>query len=92
LQLVALHKDRYVFPIDLVVTKVSGDGADAIFMGVIHESAEDKNVVKAWIMPGGTLLCMDQRFTDWLGKSIVDCVGRPLHILASEGHEEALQQ
>ena len=92
MQLVALHKERYVFPIDLVVTKVSGDGADAIFMGVITPSVEDKNVVKAWIMPGGNLLCMDQRFTDWLGKNPADCVGRPLHILASEGHTDALQQ
>lgn len=52
LQVVALHKDHYVFPISLLVTKVSGTGNDAIFMGVIKPSAEDTSSVKAYIMPG----------------------------------------
>lgn len=47
-----LHKDHYVFPITLLVTKVSGTGADAIFMGVIKPVVEDLDSVKAWIMPG----------------------------------------
>jgi len=31
-EVVALHKDRFVFPIRLAVTRVSGSGADSIFM------------------------------------------------------------
>lgn len=52
-QVVALHKEHYVFPITLVVTRVSGTGAEAVFMGVIKPSAEDPDAVKAWITPGG---------------------------------------
>ena len=32
----ALHKERYVFPIMLTVTKVSGIGEDSCFMGIIE--------------------------------------------------------
>jgi hypothetical protein len=35
LQVVALHKDRYVFPCTLKVTRFSGTGVDAMFMGVL---------------------------------------------------------
>lgn len=34
---------------------------------------------------GGIMLCVDARFTDWFGKSPVDCVGRPLSSLAVDG-------
>ena len=38
---VALHKERYIFPVTLAVTKVSGTGADATFMSVMKvRSAE----------------------------------------------------
>jgi PAS domain S-box-containing protein len=35
-EVVALHKERYVFPLRLVVTKVSGAGQDSLFMGVLR--------------------------------------------------------
>jgi hypothetical protein len=35
LQVVALHKDRYVFPVTLKVTKIMGTGVDATFMGIM---------------------------------------------------------
>jgi hypothetical protein len=35
-EVVALHKERYVFPTFLCVTKASGSGMDSIFMGVIR--------------------------------------------------------
>lgn len=34
-EVVALHRDRYVFPIKILVTKSQGSGADAIFMGLL---------------------------------------------------------
>jgi hypothetical protein len=37
-EVVALHKERYVFPLRLVVTKVSGAGQDSLFMGVLRVS------------------------------------------------------
>ncbi len=33
--MVALHKDRYVFPVKILVTRISGTGADSIFMAVL---------------------------------------------------------
>lgn len=38
-EVVAMHKERYVFPISVLVTKVSGQGADSMFMGVLKVSA-----------------------------------------------------
>jgi hypothetical protein len=35
-EVVALHKDRYVFPVKIAVTKVSGTGVQSIFMGVLR--------------------------------------------------------
>ena len=32
----ALHKERYVFPVMLTVAKVSGIGEDSCFMGIIE--------------------------------------------------------
>lgn len=52
LQMVALHKEHYVFPVTLGVTRVSGTGAEAMFMGVMRPALEDAGAVKAWIMPG----------------------------------------
>ena len=34
-EVVAMHQERYVFPVSLSVSKISGSGPDAIFMGVI---------------------------------------------------------
>jgi hypothetical protein len=39
LQAVALHRERYVFPVTLKVTKVSGCGVDSIFMGIVKVRA-----------------------------------------------------
>jgi hypothetical protein len=51
--MVALHKEHYVFPVTLAVTRVSGTGAEAMFMGVMKPAVEDAGSVKAWLMPGG---------------------------------------
>lgn len=34
-QVVALHKERYVFPVRVKVTVASGTGADTLFTGVL---------------------------------------------------------
>lgn len=36
-EVVALHKERFVFPVRIAVTRVSGAGADSIFMGVLKQ-------------------------------------------------------
>lgn len=37
-EVVALHRNRYVFPIKLLVTKTGGSGQDAMFMGMLKVS------------------------------------------------------
>ncbi len=83
-EVVAIHKDRYVFPIKLTVTKVSGTGADSLFMGVLRPAEEDPASVRAWIMTQGTILCVDQRFSDWFGRGPNELVGRPFNTMATE--------
>jgi hypothetical protein len=39
-QVVALHEERYVFPIILTVSKLSGSGAETTFMSVIKVSRQ----------------------------------------------------
>lgn len=42
-----------MFPLTLYVSKVSGSGADAVFMGVLKPLQDEPDTVKAWIMPAG---------------------------------------
>jgi hypothetical protein len=34
-------QDRTLFPVDLFVTKLSGVGADAVFLGIVRIAADD---------------------------------------------------
>jgi hypothetical protein len=34
-------QDRSLFPIDLFVTKLSGVGADAVFLGIVRVAADE---------------------------------------------------
>jgi hypothetical protein len=52
--------------------------------GVIKPVEDDPSVIKTWILPTGAVLCVDLRFTDWLGKTPADCVGRPFISLGVE--------
>eukprot|EP00775_Hariotina_reticulata_P007071 gene7071-7284_t len=81
-EVVGLHQDHYVFPLHLMVTKVSGTGPDAIFMGVLQPAVKDTECIKAWMTVEGTVLCVDGLFSDWLGKSPAECLGKPFTSLA----------
>lgn len=58
-QVVALHQERYMFPCTITVSKVSGSGADAVFMGVLKPMPAVPDVVQAWIVPAGALRALD---------------------------------
>lgn len=79
-----LHHDKYVFPTRVLVTKISGDGIDSVFMGVFAAVADDKTVVRVYVAPGGSILCADQRFQDWFGRSPSDIQGKPFHSMGVE--------
>ncbi|GLI68263.1 hypothetical protein VaNZ11_012618, partial [Volvox africanus] len=83
-EVVALHRDRYVFPIKILVSKSQGNGADAIFMGLLKEVEADPNQVKAWLMPNGVTLCADMSFTDYAGWAPNDLIGKPFNLIAAD--------
>eukprot|EP00198_Chlamydomonas_reinhardtii_P011170 XP_001700507.1 predicted protein [Chlamydomonas reinhardtii] len=83
-EVVALHRDRYVFPIKIMVTKSQGSGADATFMGLLKEVEADPNTIKAWLMPNGVTLCADQSFTDYAGWAPNDLIGKPFSNIAAD--------
>jgi hypothetical protein len=43
-EVVALHRERYVFPIRILVSKTGGSGADATFMGLLQARPGRLNV------------------------------------------------
>ncbi|GIL79405.1 hypothetical protein Vretimale_18290 [Volvox reticuliferus] len=83
-EVVALHRDRYVFPIKILVSKSQGNGADAIFMGLLKEVEADPNQIKAWLMPNGVTLCADLSFTDYAGWAPNDLIGKPFNSIAAD--------
>eukprot|EP00198_Chlamydomonas_reinhardtii_P012864 XP_001702201.1 sensory protein [Chlamydomonas reinhardtii] len=64
---VALHRDRVVFPLQLCVTKLSGIGTDSIFLGVMRPAPLDPHNVRAWVAPNGLVLCTDPQFASLTG-------------------------
>jgi hypothetical protein len=40
--------------------------------------------VRAWLTPSGLLLCVDRRFTDWLGRGQAESVGRAFSSMAED--------
>lgn len=45
---------------------------------------EDLSVSTAWTLPNGSILCVDTKFSDLLGKGPAECVGRPFVSLMVE--------
>ncbi|KAG2497033.1 hypothetical protein HYH03_005036 [Edaphochlamys debaryana] len=89
-ELIALHRRRYVFPIVLAVSKLSGQGADSQFLGVIRASEASTKAVRVWVMPNGVTLCVDEQFEDMFGISPADCIGRPFKDLVTQ--QDTLQE
>ncbi|KAG2449446.1 hypothetical protein HYH02_005593 [Chlamydomonas schloesseri] len=86
-EVVALHRRRHVFPIKLAVSKLSGQGADSQFLGVIRLVEVNTKVVRAYVMHNGITLCVEDRFEDIFGVSPAECIGRPFKDLVVEQDE-----
>ncbi|KAG2482503.1 hypothetical protein HYH03_018578 [Edaphochlamys debaryana] len=86
-EVVALHKDRYVFPVLLCVTKLSGIGTDSVFLGVVRPMPSSNINLRAWIAPNGVFLCADQQFASAVGAMEGELVGRTLASLVMETTE-----
>mmetsp|Transcript_10121 Transcript_10121/g.26269 ORF Transcript_10121/g.26269 Transcript_10121/m.26269 type:complete len:2025 (-) Transcript_10121:314-6388(-) len=83
-EVVALHKNRNVFPIQLAVTKVSGVGNDSVFMGVMRPYTVEAGVIRVWCTPSGGVISVDERFFDSFGKKYSEVAGRPFSSLVRD--------
>lgn len=52
-----------------------------MFMGVLKEVTSDDKEVKVWLLPSGTVLCLDQHFTDYAGWGPAETQGKPFSML-----------
>ncbi|KAG2450421.1 hypothetical protein HYH02_004923 [Chlamydomonas schloesseri] len=82
-EVIALHKERYVMPMSLCVTKMSGTGTDSVFLGVVRPMASNTRNVRVWVAPSGVVLCGDQQFASMIGVTEGEVVGRTLMSLAA---------
>eukprot|EP00879_Flechtneria_rotunda_P020397 GHRR01021459.1.p1 GENE.GHRR01021459.1~~GHRR01021459.1.p1 ORF type:complete len:889 (+),score=208.65 GHRR01021459.1:224-2890(+) len=89
-EVVALHKDRYVFPVRLTVSRVNGEGPDSVFMDVMKAVESDPNIVKGWLLTNGTTLCVDQSFVDLAGYTPSELVGKPFSSLVTAADSSLL--
>ncbi|KAG2443224.1 hypothetical protein HYH02_009297 [Chlamydomonas schloesseri] len=87
-EVVALHKERYVFPMQLCVTKMSGTGSDSVFLGVARPLASNLLNVRAWVAPNGVFLCGDNMFASMCGVAENELVGRSLAALLDNDQVE----
>ncbi|KAG2493141.1 hypothetical protein HYH03_008565 [Edaphochlamys debaryana] len=83
-EVVALHKDRFVFPMALCVTKLSGMGSDSVFLGVCRPMPPSNINLRAWIAPNGVFLCADQQFASAVGATEGELVGRTLQAMVTD--------
>ncbi|KAG2446182.1 hypothetical protein HXX76_000775 [Chlamydomonas incerta] len=81
---VALHKNRYVIPVKLAVSKVSGATEDSIFMGVLEPIAADPAEAHVYLLLNGVVTAMDQAFAEWTGYEMTDVLGKELVALVTD--------
>jgi hypothetical protein len=57
-EVVGLHKDRYVFPAKLIVTKVSGANMEPMYLGVVRVITSGWPVLYCSLLHCGSLRCI----------------------------------
>lgn len=82
-KVVALHKQRHVFPVMLVVTRIM-QGETGAFMGVIKEVPDSANDATVYITTQGVVVCANQGFSEMFGWKGPELVGRNLRALTAE--------
>uniref|UniRef100_A0A383VUJ6 PAS domain-containing protein n=1 Tax=Tetradesmus obliquus TaxID=3088 RepID=A0A383VUJ6_TETOB len=86
--MVALHKDRSMFPIMLCATRLSGVGADMLFIGLIRRLppaiSDGRAVVRFWTNSSGIILCCERGTADSFGLDAFELVGQPFSNLCTD--------
>ena len=60
-------QEKFVFPVSLCVTRLSGTGPDCVFLGVVRPMPTSITNVRVWVAPTGVILCTDQQFSTVCG-------------------------
>ncbi|GAB4819671.1 hypothetical protein N2152v2_006717 [Parachlorella kessleri] len=74
-EVVGLHKERHVFPIDLCVTPIMM-GAAECFLGVIKPLPDNSALATAYCTSAGTVVCISRGFSNLLAHQSSDIIGR----------------
>jgi hypothetical protein len=81
-------QDRSLFPVMLCATRLSGVGADMLFMGLIRHmvpaSYNGRAVVRFWTNSAGIILCCDHSTADSFGLDAAEVVGQAFGNLCSD--------
>eukprot|EP00201_Polytomella_parva_P019094 CAMPEP_0175050600 /NCGR_PEP_ID=MMETSP0052_2-20121109/7345_1 /TAXON_ID=51329 ORGANISM="Polytomella parva, Strain SAG 63-3" /NCGR_SAMPLE_ID=MMETSP0052_2 /ASSEMBLY_ACC=CAM_ASM_000194 /LENGTH=1178 /DNA_ID=CAMNT_0016314813 /DNA_START=883 /DNA_END=4416 /DNA_ORIENTATION=- len=83
-EVVALHKDRYIFFVRQVVTKVSGAGDDSVFMSVMELAPEVPGTCNVFALPSGSIAAVDLPFVEWFAIGMEDVVGQHISTIVDE--------
>lgn len=82
-----------MIPISLWVTRLSGIGAETLFIGVVRrvppDTGSEGRVVRFWTAPTGVMLCADDNATDAFGLEPAELVGQPFSGLCENAEEVA---
>ncbi|KAG2494212.1 hypothetical protein HYH03_007568 [Edaphochlamys debaryana] len=65
----ALHRDRYVIPVRV---------------GVSKPVTQERNEANVYLLPGGTVAAVDRAFVDWFAKQLDDCIAQHLADLTAD--------
>jgi len=74
-KVVGLHRERYVFPFALVVTKITHNGREG-FMAVIRPVEDDPRIAKIYMTVTGMIVAVSRGFTTMTGYSYNDVAGK----------------
>ncbi|KAG2449443.1 hypothetical protein HYH02_005590 [Chlamydomonas schloesseri] len=83
-QVIGLHRRRYMFPVRLAVTRLSGQGQDSTFMGILAPVEAVAHSIGVWCLTTGLTLTVDQRFQDMFGIPPGEVIGRTFKSLLVE--------
>lgn len=80
--------DRYVFPVNLHVRRITNAGVD-YFMGVFSQIEQESNSSVLWMAPTGSVLFVSQSFQDLTGYKTTDVAGKGIGTILATPEDEA---
>lgn len=83
-EVVGQSKDRLVFPINLLVTRLVQSDGTVQFMGVIKSKRPEPGVGEIWVGSSGTILCASAGFQDIFGWTSKELTGQNIDSVSAK--------